>query len=572
MTSSNQDLLAPGQIVNNVILDFDGIFAADMIYTKEGKFAKSFPWGIRHSIDLLSENGFNVYIITGDSTGMGREVTSKFIKNLQIKDIIYCPSKDKVKYLKKHFDLNTCIYAGEDIYDLEIYNLCFSIVPDDAHNILKTNATFVSKYKTRDYFFMDLALNVLHHFKYKHLDPALMTKSITKDSTHEAFTDYLCNMQYRKIYILQQYSMRNHSDNLYNPLLDGNLNLTLHRIYNPLMRNDKLQVTISLPINSNQEQKEILIKFCNELYGENRVFFEEIRYGINAEQNRTELKLFNMPFPSEYDVIISDFSGVTSLKQHPNVIYNFNISRNATLDRWYVDAYFDDQYETIIDNLKRGVYGLTYVLNQNQKDYMINYTENYAFPIKSAVVVDDKIINTKVLHTQMRFYTQLLSIEKQTAIEAKIKQICNYSDLVLFMPFRLSDECYNFKGLLEYLNTCDKRTTIIITNPNDASYETFENVNIINISDEFKEINKKSLYFMLLSCINKTPEITIPIFEDPSVVLHQSILEMYALTSNCAFLDKNDFDFETLLTRNNKTYNKYLTKLIYENTRTLYCH
>jgi 3-deoxy-D-manno-octulosonate 8-phosphate phosphatase KdsC-like HAD superfamily phosphatase len=565
MTSSNQ------LIVNKIILDFDGIFAADMIYTDAGKTAKSFPWGIRHSIDILTEHGFDVYVITGDSTGMGQAITARFIKNLKIKDIIYCHSKDKIKYLKKNFDLSTCVYAGEDIYDLEIYKECFSVVPADTHNILASNATFVSKYKTRDYFFMDLAFNVLHHFKYNEMEPALMVKCITKDSTHESMSDYLFNLKYRNIFFLQQYSMRNHSDNTYNPLLDGNLNLTLHRIYNPLKFNPNLTVTITIPTNCNKDQKEMLIDFCNKTYGEGRIIFEEFEYGINAEENRTALKSYQMPYPSIYDVIISDFSGVQSLVHHVNVIYNFNISKNATLNRPYVDNHFHDQYKDIIRNVDFGVYGLTYILNYSQKEYMVS--QGNELVINSGVIVDSKIINTSLLSTQNEYYQNLLDEKTTDSIRTRIASILVDNDLVLFMPFRLSDECYNWKGLIGYLQDRPEKIAIIVTNPNDADYAYPKNIDVINISQEFSQVNKKSLYFFLLHLINNT-KIHIPIFEDPSVVLHQAILEMYTLTNKCTFLDKNDFNYETLSKASNKNetnkYDKYLRSLYYEEPRRLY--
>jgi hypothetical protein len=359
--------------------------------------------------------------------------------------------------------------------------------------------------------------------------------------------------------------MRNHSDNTYNPLLDGNLNLTLHRIYNPLRYNTKLTVTITIPTNCNNDQKEILIDFCNKTYGENRVIFEEIEYGLNAEENRTALKTYTMPYPSIYDVIISDFSGVESLSPHKNVIYNFNISKNATLDRWYVDNHFEDQYNTLVNNVDNGIYGLTYVLNDNQKEYMLNYNESNKIIVNAGVIVDSKIINASLLNAQQFYFYELLSLSDKQQIDQRILTILDNNDLVLFMPFRLSDECYNFKGLVDYLKDRKEKITIIITNPNDAKYDVPENIEIVNITEGYT--NKKSVYFFLLTLIDKY-NIHIPIFEDPSVVLHQTILEMYMLTDKCVFLNKNNFNYETLSTIDNK--NEYLDKLYYEEPRRLY--
>jgi 3-deoxy-D-manno-octulosonate 8-phosphate phosphatase KdsC-like HAD superfamily phosphatase len=89
-----------------VVLDFDGVFSSSMLYDKNGKALKSFTWGIRYAIDELVHYGFEIYIITGDSTGNGVEISKTFTKNLKIKEFITCSAKDKLNYILKRFGKN----------------------------------------------------------------------------------------------------------------------------------------------------------------------------------------------------------------------------------------------------------------------------------------------------------------------------------------------------------------------------------------------------------------------------------------------------------------------------------
>ena len=74
---------------NKIIMDFDGVFASNMIYDEHGKALKTFPWGIRHAVDILVDNGFEIYIITGDSTKNGQAITQRFCQNLKITETLF---------------------------------------------------------------------------------------------------------------------------------------------------------------------------------------------------------------------------------------------------------------------------------------------------------------------------------------------------------------------------------------------------------------------------------------------------------------------------------------------------
>jgi 3-deoxy-D-manno-octulosonate 8-phosphate phosphatase KdsC-like HAD superfamily phosphatase len=551
---------------NKLILDFDGIFAADMLYDTKGKALKSFPWGIRHSIDILTDNGFEIYIITGDSTKFGQDISARFTKNLKIEEIIFVHSQDKLTTLRNRFNLDECIYAGDDIYDIEIFKQCYGIIPKDGHTIFNDFVDYRSINTTRDYFFMDMAMHIMKEFVYGYpnTDEESINKLgeyIVKESGHQNLNKLLLDLRYQHVFILQQYSMRNHTDGLYNPLLDGNLNLTLHRIYTAMKANPNMTVTITIPMNVDDAQFKLLKSFTH-LYFNNNVTFEKIKYGKNALENR---KHFNQTdnlseLTINADLIITDFE-LSNFKSYKPVIYNFNISKINDLSRWYVDEFFDKQFQQVIESSE-----YVYVLNSNQKEFMINHTETIQDKqiVKSNVIIDTEIINKELFEFQYNFFTNQLDTYMKTIIEEVIQLHIKTNDHVYFIPFRLTDECYQFKTILKLLGGSNKKCAVLVTNPNDGLIinDIPENVSIINIANTFEHVNKKSLYYYILNVISKHDSVRIPIFENPEIVLHQSLIEMSILAPNQVnFIhDSKTPTFETL---NKNMNNTYIQNLIY---------
>ena len=141
---------------HTLIFDFDGVFTNNKVY--------------------LDENGVEqIRCDRGD--GLGFKLLRSFIKKNQIKIEIYILSKeknkvvnaratklgikcfqgidDKLKFIKNNFterNKNTddsnrgLIYIGNDINDLEcILFAGYSICPNDAHNLVKSNSFYNRK-------------------------------------------------------------------------------------------------------------------------------------------------------------------------------------------------------------------------------------------------------------------------------------------------------------------------------------------------------------------------------------------------------------------------------------------
>ena len=539
---------------NKIIMDFDGVFASNMIYDEHGKALKTFPWGIRHAIDILVDNGFDIYIITGDSTENGQAITQRFCKNLKITEILFVKSHKKLSTLKAKFNLDECIYVGDDIYDIDIFRNTYAITTANAHSIFTTHLDFKSKYNTSDYFFMDMALHVLSKFVFVDIHPDEIANAIVKKSHQASFVETFIDRRFNRILFIQQYSMRNHSDETYNPLLDGNLNLTLHRIYGICESNSWSRFDITIPKNIDADQMEILLQFVKSTFAD-RITFIPIDYDINAYENR---KLFtsDLKFSKNYDAVISDFEGI-DLSKHKHGYYNFNISQNFNSERWFIDEFFDAQYERVIETDNQ-----IFVLNENQKEFMLLEFIEDKLTVDANVIVDSKISNSKFLKIQQEFFTSLLTSNESNKITSVINEVCTRFDHVFFMPFRLSDPCYNFDGIVKRLFSAPGKYAILITNPNDAgiSKDLPDNVEIINIASDLN-INKKSLYFTVINEISNYKNTTIPIYEDPEEVLHQSLIEMSILCPKVVnFISSDCIAFETL--KQNKN-NNYIQTLIY---------
>jgi 3-deoxy-D-manno-octulosonate 8-phosphate phosphatase KdsC-like HAD superfamily phosphatase len=551
---------------NKLILDFDGIFASDMIYSQEGKSFKTFPWGIRHSIDLLTQHGFEVYIITGDSTEFGRNISAKFCHNLKIEEILFVKSHEKLNVLRDKFNLDECIYSGDDIYDIEIFKQTYSIISSDGHEIFNSVVDYKSKYTTRDYYFMDMAIHILQKFRYQDIETNTLTQYIVKESSQRSYTDMLKDQRYQNVFILQQYSMRNHTDGTYNPILDGNLNLTLHRVYDAIKAKPKMKVYLSLPDNVDEDQMNYLYELI-DMHFDNRVKFVKIKYGLNAYENRKKFSDVTCieKLVKNKDLIISDFE-MSEFNTIAPVYYNFNISKVKELDRWFVDDFYSDQ-ELRAFKAENQIY----VLNQNQKDYMLSQcsTPFGRMIINANVIVDNKVINKQLFHDQVSYFNKLIGSDISEEISNTIQEYSKRCDGLFFMPFRLTDSCYNFKGILEVLNSdCNGKYIVLVTNPNDGDIiKDTGNVEIVNIAEKFKDINKKSLYYVILESLQKLKgnqdhsEIYIPICEDPEMVVHQSLIEMEILAPNVVnFIDNDNLNIETLLQNTN---NKFIQTLIY---------
>lgn len=131
--------------ISHLILDVDGVFTdGTVFYNKDGELAKQFNMRDGMGLEILRENGVEVFVITSEQS----EIVAQRIKKLKI-DNLYLGVKDKYALLsnilnEKSISRNCIAYVGDDINDLS--NMCsvgWSLTPNNATQILKLHADIV---------------------------------------------------------------------------------------------------------------------------------------------------------------------------------------------------------------------------------------------------------------------------------------------------------------------------------------------------------------------------------------------------------------------------------------------
>ena len=286
---------------------------------------------------------------------------------------------------------------------------------------------------------------------------------------------------YTHVYMVQQYSMRRYDTNEYELLYDGNLNLTLNRLY---LLPPNFTVSITVPINHNKQHLAVLKVFIAK-HIKCKVQFIEMTYGLNAVENRKIVPMFADQQTMADTIMVSDFSGSKYAD-----IYTFNVSKVPDFPRDYVDSYIVEM-QAVQDTP-------IFVLNENQLELLPRAT------------VQDKLMSKVLLEEQFKYYSTLEDSKPELDI---IKQLANGKPFVFF-PFRISDKAYQFEFVKAMCELSGR--LLVITDPNSS---TKDMPGVWTVQAQ----NKKAFYVnMLLSDL----DYTIECYEDFFKVVHQSMLEM----------------------------------------------
>lgn len=255
------------------------------------------------------------------------------------------------------------------------------------------------------------------------------------------------------------YSMRSYETGQYSILKDGNFKLHINRMD---WDNDYLVV----PNNCSDLEEFKSLNIINE----DRII--EAQYGKNAYETRGTFWQ-NNNFDEYNATIVTD---LPRYKGKNKFINNFNITKDPNNPRWFIDEFIEDDIEAV-NNAEK-----TYVLNQDQKDYLEQCGA------KGKIEVNTKVVSKK--------YFDKVGIEKR---------LLPHFDI--FFPFRLSDPAYKWNEV-KNLNK-----TILITDPND-SWDGTGKANI------FKNKFTKRQYYGI---INSKPKVLYN--EDPSKIFHPGLAD-----------------------------------------------
>lgn len=319
-----------------------------------------------------------------------------------------------------------------------------------------------------------------------------LAKIITKDT--------------KKITIVQMFSMRLRTGSEYNVLADGNLTMTLHRIVSIAKSNQQIKFVITVPTKTVglSALKMLMIKLrCSNIEFEPKAF-----YSTNAAKTRKTIANYsiNEIVSDDTDLIVSEFSLLDRNDPlHRPRIYNYNISSDAALKRGWIDDMFNDMVASLSHDSKPECF----VLNAGQKTKLCK-----ALP-ENNIVVETEWFDRDLIEIIMKQYVA------DRVVKEFVKMFSINKNSVFF-PFRLTDKVYKFDELVK----SDK--LIFVTNPNSADIK-YDNV--VDLSRVFEYLDSKTMYYSALAAV-KQVGLAIPCFEDPRLIMHQTIVEMEFLASD----------------------------------------
>ena len=305
---------------------------------------------------------------------------------------------------------------------------------------------------------------------------------------------------HENILIVQLYSMRSYEDNCYNPICDGNMNHTLHELYNLMWvyHANVKKVSITIPDNVSEHNFMLLRSIIDIIFSGTGTKYEFIlcKYATNvAETRENAAKVFdkllkNNHLSDQYDCMVCDFELVRFDKsQEPaNTIYRFNVVPQVPA----------------MQNAELHVVNAGYpvsVFNEWQLNFFEKELKTTGNVFQSRNWFNEEFVN-KIANLY----------DGDTAL--------SYNKF-LFIPFRLTDKSYKIDEMLAYWNknTNTKGLPIIATDPNDTAKKYKDLLQVLPMT-------KMHLYKF---CIENKDKMVIKYECNPIETLHQTFLEFIAL-------------------------------------------
>jgi len=306
-----------------------------------------------------------------------------------------------------------------------------------------------------------------------------------------------------KVLIVPQYSMRSYQTGKYSLLADGNLNIVLHHLFNECKTNS---FDIMVPTNHVEADMDILVRDILPLF-KCTIRFKLLDYGLNAEANRTIVpEAMANYYYNGYNKVISYFENL-----RPTIpwVLKMHMSKIKELDRPYADKYYDDFIGALrVENLIQAD-----VLNYAQYEQVKRDWPNLA----NCINVHEQCMNTN-------FYNEISNLFVDLEVVDKLDELMPKG--CYFFPFRVSDKAYEFKRVL---NT---GLTVAVTDPNDSVPDSEYIIKLSEIDTDLKTLLISAIHLIKY----KRKDISIPLFEDCELAVHQLIIELcYMIPSQVMF-------------------------------------
>lgn len=261
--------------------------------------------------------------------------------------------------------------------------------------------------------------------------------------------------------------MRSYVTGEYSILKDGNWKLHINRM-------DWDKDVLVVP-----DRCSDLHEFLNlNILSANQIIYA--KYGENAYETRKKFWRWNLGLDKLGLDIVTDMPRYYGEQKFYN---NFNITKDPNNPRWYIDEFIEDDVSGVVQGER------TYVLNQSQKDYLVELEPT----------IEDKIeVNQRVIRKE---YFDKVGTEIPTDVP----------DFDIFFPFRLSDPAYKFEEVVEE----NPNSIILITDPNDSYQQRPQHKNVV------KYQCTKRQYYGIIDYYK--PKIIYK--EDPSKVFHPGLAD-----------------------------------------------
>ena len=291
-----------------------------------------------------------------------------------------------------------------------------------------------------------------------------------------------------KVLIIPQYSMRSYETGVYSLLADGNLNMVLHQIYTDTKTNE---YDICIPENHVKEDLDILVNKIIPMFA-CKVNFIYTKYGTNADDNRRVV-------PNNIEIDYEQYAYVISYFENlrPDIpwILKMSMSKIEELTRPYADKH----YPALIEALKDNYLIRADVLNYSQYNYIAR-THHY---LTTLVNVNERCLNKEL-------YSKLANLFVDMDIVNELDKVTPIG--AIFFPFRISDKAYDFEKAKSL------GRPMVVTDPN----ESLTDPGVIKLSGNLKTI----LFSMLYLMNHRRVDISIALYEDCELAVHQLIIEL----------------------------------------------
>ena len=153
----------PKKPLTHFVFDVDGVFTTgQFLYTVDGKFAKVFGAHDNDGIKLIKPF-LEVRAISADKRGF--PITKKRVEDDMHLALHLVSEGDRLTWLKEHFDLSTCVYMGDGIFDARIFpHVAYSIAPANAFYLAKKAASYVTEARSGEGAVAEACCHVIEKF------------------------------------------------------------------------------------------------------------------------------------------------------------------------------------------------------------------------------------------------------------------------------------------------------------------------------------------------------------------------------------------------------------------------